>query len=179
MFNYEQIAAIIHFFWIQRDYLTQDDKISTNIKEKIIKFWGWLYIKYKNKQGIDENDKKILSDVTILTVFLPKIDEENSKWLKLSAKYLRLDSNSSFFIEYLDELKENGDNKETSKYIGEIFRIILEIFTPYYYDQKHICSIIEFLFKEGNKGTAREICNIYAQRGYEILRDIYDKYEDS
>lgn len=179
MFNYEQIATIIHFFWIQRDYLTKDDKISANIREKIIEFWRWLYIKYKNKQGIDENDKKILSDVTKLTVFLPKIDKENSEWLNLSTKFLRLDSNSSFFIEYLDELKDNGDNKETSKYIGEIFRIILENFTPYYYDQKHICSIIEFLFKEGNEGTAREICNTYAQRGYEFLRDIYDKYKDN
>ncbi|HOB16886.1 MAG: hypothetical protein WAP17_06350 [Bacteroidales bacterium] len=179
MFNYEQIATIIHFFWMQKDYLTKDDNISKNIREKIIEFWAWLYIKYKNKQSIDENDKEILSDVTKLTVFLPKIDEENIEWLKLSAKYLRLDLNSSDFIEYLDEIKENGDNKETSKYIGEIFRIILENFTPYYYDQKHICSIIEFLFKEGNEGTAREICNTYAQRGYEFLRDIYDKYKDN
>jgi len=178
IFNYEQIASIIHFFWIQRDYLTKDDEISINIREKIIEFWGWLHKKYKDKQGIDENDKKILSDVIKLTVFLPEIDKENSEWLKLSAQYLRLDVNSSFFIEYLDELKDKGDNKETSKYIGEIFLIILKNFTPYYYDQKHICSIIEFLFKEGNRVTAREICNIYAQRGYEFLRDIYDKYEN-
>ena len=94
MFNYEQIATIIHFFWMQKDYLTKDDNISKNIREKIIEFWAWLYIKYKNKQSIDENDKEILSDVTKLTVFLPKIDEENIEWLKLSAKYLRLDLNS-------------------------------------------------------------------------------------
>jgi hypothetical protein len=176
-FNYEQIASIISFFWMRRDYLTKDDEISTNIRENIIEFWEWLYNKYKDKQGIDENDKKILSDVAKLTVFLPKIDKENSEWLKLSAQYAGVDSNSSFFIEYLDNLKDKGDSKETSIYIGEIFLIILKNFTPDY-DQEHIRSIIEFLFKEGNRDTARKICNIYAQRGHEFLRDIYDNYED-
>jgi len=49
------------------------------------------------------------------------------------------------------------------------------------FDQIYIQSIIEFLFKEGNRDTARKICNIYAQRGYEFIRDIYNnnnKYED-
>ncbi len=176
-FKYEQIEAIISLFGAQKEYLTKDDEISTNIREKIIEFWGWLFNKYKDKQVIDENDKKILSDVSQLTVFLPKIDKENSEWLKVSAQYVGVDFSSSFFIEYLDNLKDKGDNKETSKYIGEIFLNMLSNFTPDY-DQEHIRSIIKFLFEEGNKDTAREICNIYAQRGYEFLRDIYDNYED-
>ncbi|HOF07542.1 MAG TPA: hypothetical protein P5301_04810 [Bacteroidales bacterium] len=180
IFNYEQIASIIHFFWIQRDYLTKDDEISINIRENIIEFWRWLYDKYKCKQGIDENDKKILSEVTKLTVFLPKLNKDNSEWLKLSTRYLEIDFDSSYFIEYLNKLTDKGDSKETSKYIGEIFLIMLINNTPDF-DQIYIQSIIEFLFKEGNRDTARKICNIYAQRGYEFIRDIYNnnnKYED-
>ncbi|HPL03115.1 MAG TPA: hypothetical protein PLE59_06330, partial [Bacteroidales bacterium] len=176
----EQIASIIHFFWIQRDYLTKDDEISINIRENIIEFWRWLYDKYKCKQGIDENDKKILSEVTKLTVFLPKLNKDNSEWLKLSTRYLEIDFDSSYFIEYLNKLTDKGDSKETSKYIGEIFLIMLINNTPDF-DQIYIQSIIEFLFKEGNRDTARKICNIYAQRGYEFIRDIYNnnnKYED-
>ena len=41
-FKYEQIKAIISFFWMQRDYLTKDDEISEKIREKIIEFWRWL-----------------------------------------------------------------------------------------------------------------------------------------
>jgi len=69
-FKYEQIEAIISFFWMRRDYLTKDDEISTNIREKIIEFWGWLFNKYKDKQVIDENDKRFSQMFHNCTVFL-------------------------------------------------------------------------------------------------------------
>jgi len=75
-----------------------------------------------------------------LTVFLPKLNKDNSEWLKLSTRYLEIDFDSSYFIEYLNKLKDKGDSKETSKYIGEIFLNMLSNFTPDY-DQEHIRSI--------------------------------------
>jgi hypothetical protein len=78
----------------------------------------------------------------------------------LSAPYVHEDFNSPFFIECLDGLKDKGDNKETAKYIGEIYLEMLEKITPDF-DQKHIRSIVEFLYNNGTQDNANKICNIY------------------
>lgn len=165
-----QIKEIISFFWIQRDYKDEED-----IREKIIAFWRWVYQnKYENKksQDLNEEDKKILSDLSKLTVFFPRINSENNNWLKLSAPYVHLDFNSSFFIEYLNELK----NKEDSiKYIGKVFLKILEGSTPDF-RQEDILSIIEYLYKSRYKGDANSISDVYIARGYEFLRTIHQRF---
>jgi len=51
---------------------------------------------------------------------------------------------------------------------------MLDKITPDY-DQKHIRPIVEFLYA-GAEESANKICNIYGSRGYEFLRDIYEKY---
>jgi hypothetical protein len=78
----------------------------------------------------------------------------------------------------LDELKNKGDGKEAAKYIGEIYLKMLEKITPDY-DKKHIRPIVEFLYNSGAQENANKICNIYGSRGYEFLRDIYEKYNVS
>ncbi len=96
----------------------------------------------------------------------------------MSATYVHEDFNSPFFIEYLAELKDKGDNKETAKYIAEIYLKMPEKITPDF-DKKHIRSIIEFLYNSGAQENANKICNIYGLRGFEFLRDIYEKYNVS
>jgi len=174
-FEHNKIREIIDFFWMQRGYLTEQDKTSENVREKIIEFWKWLYEKYKSKETLSSEDKKIISDTGKLTTILPQINKENAEWLILAAPYVHEDFNSSFFIEYLDELKDKGDSKEAAKYIGKIFLRMLEKVTPDF-DKKHIHSIVEFLCISNNTKNAREICNIYGQRGYEFLREIYENH---
>ena len=96
----------------------------------------------------------------------------------LSAPYVHEDFNSPFFIKCLDELKDKGDGKEAAKYIAEIYLKMLEKITPDF-DKKHIRSIVEFLYNAGAQENADKICNIYGSRGYEFLRDIYEKYNVS
>jgi hypothetical protein len=180
--NASQIKEIIDFFWMQRDYLGENLENKPKVekppefqkmKERIIEFWRWVYqnkFKGKEPKNLSEEDKKILSYLSKLTVFLSEIDSENSNWLIASARYVHLDFNSPFFIEYLDNLK----NKDTSKYVGEIYLKILDGFTPDY-DQKHIYSIVEFLYQSGEKENADKICNIYGSRGLYFLRDLYEK----
>ena len=95
----------------------------------------------------------------------------------LSAPYTHEDFNSPFFIEYLDKLKEKGDKSETAKYIGDVYLKMLEKFTPDF-DQKHIRSIVEFLYDAAPTDKAKTICNTYGSRGAEFLRDIYEKYSN-
>ena len=103
-----------------------------------------------------------------------KIDNESFNWLMTSAPYVHVNFNSPFFIEYLKNLKDKDSN--SPKYVGKIFLKMLESFTPDY-DQKHIRFIVENLYNSGQEAVADRICNIYGSRGYEFLRDIYEKYQ--
>lgn len=178
-FNYDQIEDIIDFFWMQRKYLKEQTEKDEKIRKRIIEFWRWLYEKYKKNTTLKEEDKKILSNSAKLAAILPQKDKDNFEWLMLSAPYVNINFNSSFFIEYLDELKDKGDVNETAKYIGEIYFKMLDSFTPDF-NPEHIRSIVEFLYESGNKESASEICNIYGIRGdkFAFLRNLYEKYSN-
>ncbi|HAW49991.1 TPA: hypothetical protein DCX16_03465 [bacterium] len=178
-----QIKEIIDFFWMQRRSEQEqgspvEDKERLIIENKIVGFWRWIYEnKYKDKEAmsLSDDDKKILSTLTKLTVFLPEINSENFNWLIISAPYADLNFDSSFFIEYLNQLKDEGDVKEIRDYIGKIFLEILEGLTPDFREED-IQSIVEFLYKSKNKEDANKICDIYGRRGHEFLRQLYEQY---
>jgi hypothetical protein len=176
----DQVKEIIGFFWMQRDYSREASEENEEIKKKIIEFWRLLYDHYKDKDesSLSHEDKLILSSASELTAFLSSIDAEFYKWLMLSASYVSEDFRYSFFIEYLDQLKDKGDTKQTAKYVGEIYLKMLEKGTPDH-DEKHIRSIVGFLYNAGAQENANKICNIYGSRGYEFLRDIWEKYNAS
>lgn len=174
--NPDQIREVIGFFWMQRDYLKETTEENEKMKGKIIDFWKLVYEKYKStdEASLTKEDKHILSAVSKLAAFLPKIDTESYGWLIVSSPYVHEDFSSNFFIEYLDELKDRGERSETAKYIGDIYLKMLEKITPDF-DQKHIRSIVEFLYAVGATESADRICNTYGARGADFLRDIYEK----
>lgn len=157
--------------------LIEDEE--TSERNRIIDFWRWIYenkYKEKNENEFTDEDKKILSKLSLLTAFLPEINSENFKWLRLSVLFFDEYVHSSLFIEYLDNLK---DKTKSPKLIGEIFLEILKIkkLTPYI-GQDKVKSIVEFLYQRGVKKEADEICNSYAERGFLFLRQIYEKYNN-
>jgi len=176
----EQIKEIIGFFWRQRGYLVERSEENEKMRGKIIEFWRQLYGKYKGKdeKSLTQEDKKILSSASKLAGILSQIDTESYDWLMLSAPYVHEDFNSPFFIKCLDELKNKGNSREAAKYVAEIYLKMLEKITPDF-DQKHIRSIVEFLYNSGAQESANKICNIYGSRGQEFLRDIYEKHANS
>jgi len=181
--NLSQIKEVIGWFWMQRDFITEPieekKKLEETVRmgkmrELIIDFWRWVYQnRYKEKEQLKEEDKEILSELSKLTVFLEKIDGENYEWLKLSAPYIHVDFNAPFFLKYLNNLKDK--NKDAGEYVGKIFLEILKISTPDY-DQKDIRSIVEYLYISGLENSTDDICDKYAKKGFEFLRDIYERY---
>lgn len=172
-----QVISIINYFWMQEKEYKKEKNQSIKNKEiaKIIDFWRWIFEnKYKGKQEneLTNDDKKILSELCKLTVFLPEINSENFEMVRMSARYVDVNYHSSFFIRYLNELKDKGQSVE---FMGEIYLEMLENSTPDF-RQEDIKSIVEFLYQKGKKEEADKICNIYGSRGYEFLRPIYDKY---
>jgi len=172
------IGEIIRFFWIQRDYLIEtlqnQNKDINTARKKIIDFWRWVYenkYKGKEKNKLNQADKEILSELSKLTLFLSEIGSENCKWLELSAQHIT-NIDISFFIEYLNGIK---DKENSVDYLGDIFLKILEESTPTF-RQEDIVLIVEFLYVKNKKTEADKICNIYAERGYNFLKDMYVKY---
>jgi gas vesicle protein len=182
--NLFQIKEVIGWFWMQRDFIigpikekkkTEETVRIEKMRELIIDFWRWVYQnRYKEKEQLKEEDKEILSELSKLTVFLEKIDCKNYEWLRLSAPYIHVDFNAPFFLKYLNNLKDK--DKDAGEYVGKIFLEILKNSTPDY-DQNDIRSIVEYLSTSGCcKERAKEICKIYGTRGFEFLRDIYERY---
>jgi len=173
----EQINDVINIFWMLReeDNSKKDNKDYKNIQQKIINFWEWIYDnKFKNKANFNKVDQKILSELSKLTIFLDEINKENCEWLKKLAPYIYMNFNYPFFIQYIDELKDKGDNNKVKDYVGKIFLNILNNFAPDY-PKENIESIVDFLYKSGNKKDADEICIRYGEYGLEFLRKYFEE----
>jgi hypothetical protein len=176
----KHIKSIINYFWMLEDSPSNKKRSEIDTKDlikrkgKIISFWRWVdENKFKGKKGknLSNESKEIASDLSKLMVFLPEINDKNLKWLLLSATYIHTGFNSPGFIKYLDFLKDKNDSV---KYVGKIFIKILDNYTPDY-NQEHIRGIVDYLYKNDYQEEADEICDHYALRGYEFLRDIYEK----
>ena len=170
----EQILDVISFFWSNQRYIEDEKEESKKIVDKIISCWKWIYnnkYKAKLKEDISADDRRILSSIGKLTIFLPHINEEYSQWLLLVAPFANEDYHSSLIIEYLDKF----DDPESIGYVGKIFLKMLAHFITDF-RQENIRSIVEKLYTNKFKEDADSICNIYGMKGYEFLRDLYEKY---
>lgn len=174
--NPELIKEVISFLNMQRDYLITDSEENDKIRAKIIEFWRELYRKYmgRDESLFTKEDRLILSAAAGLAVFLKEITAESCEWLRLSAPYVNENYGSTFFLEYIDVLKDRGEKNLTAKCVGNIYLRMLSRFTPDR-EEKHIRSTVTFLYDAGEKENADRICNIYGARGNDLLRDLYEQ----
>ena len=162
-----QVQEIIRFFWS-----LHKKSVEGYTQERIVHFWRYAYKKYVGMEILEEADKKILSNLCLLTAFLPEIDSENLQWLRMCARFAGVDFKSSYFIEYLDRLKDDK---------CRVGRIVLEMLTEYTpdYPRESIESIVKHLYEinvDACRKTADDICNIYGERGYDFLRPLYEEH---
>lgn len=161
-----QLSAIEKFFWMLRDKLT-DKK-----KEKVKPLWRILIHQLSTNCG-DTDSKKIIAKLSKWLCLVDEIDEEIEEWLKLSAKY-QVDYNTTFFIEYLLKHIEQTPNK-----VGNIYLEILYSNIYPEYKKENIRKIVERLYALQEKAIADKICNLYGARGYDFLKDIFEKNRDN
>ena len=159
----DDIVDVIGLFWQHRDADIQKEQ-----KERIFDFWRHCY-KRISTEGETKNEG-ILSDLNLLAVFFEEINEKNKKWLLQSAPYVEKRWHSTFLLEYLNRLVEGNPQA-----VGEIVIAMLKQATPTY-QEEHVVSIVETLFKKGCKILANDICDRYGRAGYEFLRPTYEKW---
>lgn len=182
--KFSHIRDIINFFSRESKFLLKPDAENRDITiGRVIDFRKRIYEKYTGENCIQsEDDKKILSIVTRLTVYFNTINETEFNWLMLSAPYVHIEGNERWLLESLDELKDKGDKKESIKYI---LQVILEMFNYYVvpFAQEYIKSIVVYAYEQNVelqdteiKQMASDICNILGAAGFHYLREIYERY---
>jgi len=162
----ETIDDIIMFFWMQR----KDSKPSDTAKA--VAFWKTVAAHYEQKTALSIEDKKMLSRLARLSLYLNSIDADALGLLKLTAKYADRDYETPILVENLDRLADNSPRN-----VGEVFLEMLnnDVFPDY--ERKHITSAVDKIYRAGEYDLGKSICNMYLQRGYEFLREMFDRYQ--
>lgn len=160
--NKKYLSAIISFFWMQRDLLTE------KIKNKIKPLWKNLYLRLeKNKE--DKKYDKLISDTSKWLILVDEIDDEIDEWLSLAVTQIETNFNAPFFIEYL--------LKHVEKTPIKVAKLYLEMLNKGFYPdfkKEHILEIITMLNEKNLKEKAINICNLYLNKGYEFTRPILE-----
>jgi len=163
--NTDQLSEIVSFFWMLRDR-------SIN-KSKIKPLWHVLFKIVS--ENIDKSEyQNIISDLSKWLSLIDEIDEEIFEWLKLSARYVEINHNTSIFVEYLAKHVEKGPEK-----VGKLYLEMLDSGIYPDYQDDEIKYIVETLYKKGQKEIADRICNKYGDEGYyfDFLRELYEQYK--
>lgn len=171
------IIELVNFVWRQEGYLRTLNRNESK-KFEIIIFDLWAYLVNKYENTTIEDEQKVLAGLANLLEFVPELNEINTslvlKSITLSEKYFQ----THYLIENLIKLKDKGNLIETAKYIGLILNLIP--FTAYFSstENKHIIELVVFLYGNGQKKVADEICNKLTKQGHEFLIEIHNKYKD-
>lgn len=168
IWDYDMVNSFI-------SYLTSKNNIYE--LEKILLFWELLYEKYKNysKDDFSENDKKIISESLKFIGVLDEIDENSCKRLTFAIAYAEYDHNSYYILDELFEKINLDDSNEKRRVIGNIMTCLVENCMPIYHEEK-IISIVKYIYDSKDEKlieVANNICNIYAMKNINFLRDLY------
>lgn len=187
--NFEQVREFVEFLWHERDHITDENvtnkdakKEQQDFKERILTFWKHTSEIIEKRNTYTADEKKVLSELSKIAIYLDSIDENSFKLLMHSAGYVTEDFDSPYFIEYLNRLKNTGDKTQTAKYIGNLFLEMLNKAEGRIPDYKweNIVEIIEYLYEIGRsdkkvKVLADNICDFYFTHNNDRLRSIYDE----
>ncbi|MCP4582005.1 MAG: hypothetical protein GY839_10325 [candidate division Zixibacteria bacterium] len=179
--NYEIIEHILSSFRREGYAIKERELVKENDKDilnRILKFWELIYDKYKDEDPdkFTIDDKKLLADTANFLDLIDVIDEKYYKMLLLSAPYIHTNWNEPRFIKKLNIIKDNGDKKKISEFVGKIFLVMSKTYLPDF-KKEHIEELVKFLFENGNRSDAVRICEAYAKKGSFFLKELYDKFE--
>jgi hypothetical protein len=167
----EILNSLIHKLWIQNKYVAQLDDIEQELFEnQLILVWKFLLLRFK-----ELNIESVESDLTYFLKLFRKINHEILDLIKLSyklrANHSRYDNNNS--IEAIEKFIKNKSK------VDVIADLALLIINPNYFldkDKSKMIKTIEFLYQNGQKIAADELCNKISAGGNDFLRDIYNSY---
>lgn len=160
--NDEELSHLVWFMWTLRD-----KSIDKNQKKKILQLWKRL------SEKLEDNPlEKVLSNLSMWIVFLNTIDDQGKQLLMQCAPHS--DKNHHTYI-LVEELKKHVDGDTDA--VAEIFLKMLKGVTPDY-DKKHICYIVEKIYKSDQKDLAEQISQHYLKNKYSFVTEHLSSIKD-
>lgn len=176
--NHTDILELVNFVWRQESYLKSLKHEETKKFEEIIfNLWSYLAIKYECFD--EEDERKILAELSKLIVFAPELNEANTSLLLKSICIGDRNFNYHYLFENLIRLRDRGEYSQTARYIGMILNSIqFNTYPPYFseIDSNHTINLVIFLYENGEKEIANEFCNKMTKQGHEFLIELYNEY---
>jgi len=160
--NLKDITEIIWQFWTGRN-----QNLGEAQRQRIVEFWKWCADKI---HAHEQENADILSDLTLLTYYLPEIGQDEEGIMIQAAPYTDVRHHSSFFLEYLDKLAARFPRAVAKVFIAMLTRTVPT------FQEENVVSVVTQLYNGGLKTEANEIVNIYAMNSHEFLRPTYSKY---
>ncbi|GAB4200140.1 MAG: hypothetical protein Fur0023_03120 [Bacteroidia bacterium] len=179
--NGSHFEAIIDFLWLNgpinkekikhlRRYNSLRRLNGPINKEKIKPLWKAMFDKLM--YDIDnENNKKMIARLLLWTRLVDTIDDEISSWIQTTIKHVAKHIDILHLAEYLSYHAERTPDK-----VGDIWLDLTNTGVFLSYKHEYLQKTVEVLYQQHEKELADRICNIYGSKGYDFLRDIYEKY---
>lgn len=163
-----QVSHIKEMIWS----LSHRDIGSDTIKlEKVKKIWDETYNKFKNTN--DNDDRKILVVLASLQEHFDRLDVNFNK-LKDSFRFCGLDGYPSRFPKMLQKFV-----KSEPGLTGDLILESIKGDFFFSYDEDVLKAVIEKMYQLNEKDKANRICNAYLGKGFDCLREFYEKYNSS
>lgn len=161
--NTEYISELVTFMWTFRD--RDDEELRRKIKPL------WKAIIGKVAPNIEKDEYRIIaSNLGKWLSLVDTIDNDVYEWLRISVEVIEENWNSGFFIEYL-----RRHVMKTPTMVGNLYLKMLNSGTYPDYKKEDIVAIVQTLYDLKEKETADRICNIYHSKGFELLRETFEK----
>ena len=161
--NTEYISELVTFMWTFRD--RDDEELRRKIKPL------WKAIIEKVAPNLEKDEYRIIaSNLGKWLSLVDTIDDDVYEWLQISVETIEENWNSGFFIEYLRK-----HVIKTPTMVGNLYLKMLNAGTYPDYKKEDIVAIVQTLYDLKEKETADRICNIYHSKGFELLRETFEK----
>jgi len=158
--NKDILKAVYYYFWNPRN---ERDKIIPIIKP----LWKKIYEVFRAKPD-DDSNKAFLGEISVWIKNIETIDTEVFEWLNYSSKYIK----DTFH--YLRGLNEHIE--KTPEFVANLLVSLFEINVEYGLARDILKGMVERLYILGFKVQADNICIKHSEKGIDILRDTYKKY---
>ncbi len=161
--NTEYLSELVTFMWTFRN--REDEEL----KRKIKPLWKAIIVKLSPNLEKDEY-RIIASNLGKWLSLVDTIDDDVYEWLQISVEAIEENWNSGFFIEYL-----RRHVIKTPTMVGNLYLKMLNAGTYPDYKKEDIIAIVQALYDLNEKESAIRICNIYFSKGFEFLRETFEK----
>lgn len=161
--NTEYLSELVTFMWTFRN--REDEELKRKIKPM------WKAIIVKLSPNLEKDEYRIIaSNLGKWLSLVDTIDDDVYEWLQISVEAIEENWNSDFFIEYL-----RRHVIKTPTMVGNLYLKMLNAGTYPDYKKEDIIAIVQALYDLNEKESAIRICNIYFSKGFEFLRETFEK----